>query len=710
MVNGKLISNLKHALLSCASVICIAGAMLTAACTEDIDTSSRYVFTERTIASYLEDHPQFSEYVRLLKEQKVSDVSETTVYQLLTAYGYYTCFAPTNDAIQLYLDSLAIKGIIPEASWDAFARERDRDSIRAVIVLNSILDGTKSEMKFYSAEFPKTNEEFEINTMADRKISASYPNKNDMDSVCIDGICPVSKKNRDIETINGCIHQIGYVINPSNETLGSTMHKFSRDFKSGLSVMGKLIEACGLTDTLSAVRDERYEKLYKTGAFPSFNWQLRSWPIPAPEHRKYGYTLFAETDEFWEEQLGKERQDISIKDVVTWLENQGYYPEAVNDENYQDNNNLLNQFVTYHLLPERVPVDKLVLHYNEKGFNYRNKTAKPTVPVWTHYITMGKRRLLRAWESSESQGIYLNRFPKLYNGRREDYHEMECSEENKGVEIKTDDASGIIKLINGMIYPIHEPIAYTEHVRNQLAKERLRYDAWELQPEAMNNDMRLVSRTDACWYFSSDPDKQYFDNLIVNSKQTRFMMLSGRDQSWPNYQGDEVLAEGVYDITITCPPVPKTGVYEIRMGVSTYSGTRGICQVYWGSHRDKLVAQGIPVNMQLGGNSEDNLLGWERDTDDDDYNAEVDKKMRNNGFMKGPEYIVATAGGSETNRMNAGSTRRIVVREQMQADVVYYMRFKTVQSNYTTKQLFVDYLEWCPKEVYDNPEHPEDIW
>ena len=247
MVNGKLISNLKHTLFSCASVICIAGAMLTAACTEDIDTSSRYVFTERTIASYLEDHPQFSEYVRLLKEQKVSDVSETTVYQLLTAYGYYTCFAPTNDAIQLYLDSLAIKGIIPEASWDAFARERDRDSIQAVIVLNSILDGTKSEMKFYSAEFPKTNEEFEINTMADRKISASYPNKNDMDSVCIDGICPVSKKNRDIETINGCIHQIGYVINPSNETLGSTMHKFSRDFKSGLSVMGKLIEACGLS-------------------------------------------------------------------------------------------------------------------------------------------------------------------------------------------------------------------------------------------------------------------------------------------------------------------------------------------------------------------------------------------------------------------------------------------------------------------------------
>ena len=474
--------------------------------------------------------------------------------------------------------------------------------------------------------------------------------------------------------------------------------------------MAGLVEACGLIDSLTKVRDERYEKLYKTGAFPSFNWQLRSWPIPAPEHRKYGFTLFAETDEFWEEELGKDRKDITKEDVIAWVEKQGYYPDAVNDDNYTDENNLLNQFVTYHLLPARIPVDKLALHYNEKGFNYKNKNAKPTVPVWAHYVTFGKRRLLRIWESAESMGPYLNRFPKLSNGRRDEYHETECTEANQGVEIRTDEHSGIVKLINAIIYPIHQPIAYSENVRNQLAKTRLRYDAWELQPEAMNNEMRLTSRTDACWYFSSDPDKQYFDNMTVNSKQTRFMLLSGRDQNWPNYQGDEVLSEGVYDITITCPPVPKYGIYEIRMGVSTYSGTRGICQVYWGPRKDQLVAQGIPVNMQLGGNSAGNMLGWEVDTDDDDYNAEVDKKMRNNGFLKGPEYIVANAGGRETNRMNPGATRRIVVREPMSPDVKYYIRFKTVQPDYTTKQLFVDYLEWCPKEVYDNPEHPEDIW
>ena len=686
-------------------LLCLALVAMTTACTETIDTSARYVFTERTIASYLEDHSQYSEYVRLLKEQRVSTVSETTVYQLMTAYGYYTCFAPTNDAIQLFLDSLVIKGVIPEASWDAFPDERTKDSIRTVLVLNSILDGTKQMTKYLTAEFPKTNEEFGVNTMADRKISVTY-DKKDLDSCSIDGICPVSKINRDIEAINGYIHQVSYVINPSNETLGSTLHKFASDFTSNLTIMAKLVEACGLTDTLSQVQDERYETLYKNNTFPPFHWNLLNVDVEAPEHRKYGFTLFAETDEFWERTLGKDRRDITKEDIIDWVDAQGYYPDAVKDEHYTNVNNLLNQFVTYHLLPERIPVDKLALHYNEKGYNYRIKNASPTIPVWAHYTTMGKRRLLRIWESLESGGPYLNRFPKLNNGRREDYHEKECTEENQGIRIETDESSGIVKLVNSIIYPIHEPLAYTEHVRNQLAKERLRYDAFEMQPEAMNNDMRVMSYFTR-YYFSSDPDKQYFDNLTVNSKETNFMLLNGRDQGWPNYQADEVLAEGLYDITITVPPVPKEGVYEIRMGVSTFSGTRGICQVYWGSRKDALVPQGIPVNMQLGG--QDALLGWERDTDDDDYNAEVDKKMRNNGFMKGPEYIVANAGGTETNRLSATSTRRIIVREWMSPDVTYYLRFKTVQ-NYTNKQLFVDYLEWCPKEVYDNPITPEDIW
>ena len=74
-------------LMKRAFLMFAVAAALFASCKEDIDTSARYVFKEHTVASYLEAHEQYSEYVRLLKEQAASDITNTTVYKLLTAYG-----------------------------------------------------------------------------------------------------------------------------------------------------------------------------------------------------------------------------------------------------------------------------------------------------------------------------------------------------------------------------------------------------------------------------------------------------------------------------------------------------------------------------------------------------------------------------------------------------------------------------------------------
>ena len=261
-------------------------AVLAISCSEEIDTSARYVFKERTIGSYLTDHSQFSEYIRLCKEQKVSEVSETSVYQLLTAYGAYTCFAPTNNAIQLYLDTLCIKGVIPEPTWDAFPNERLRDSIRYVIVMNSLIDGKDADRKMFTvSEFPDNNEEFSLNTMADCKISIIYA-KNDPDSCWIDGKCPVSVRNRDIECLNGFIHEVGYAINPTSETLGSTLHLYATLPDCGYFITAKLVEACGLTDTLSAVKDYEYEKLVKIGAITDSWWPNLRVNVPPQPYRK----------------------------------------------------------------------------------------------------------------------------------------------------------------------------------------------------------------------------------------------------------------------------------------------------------------------------------------------------------------------------------------------------------------------------------------
>jgi hypothetical protein len=141
-------------------------------------------------------------------------------------------------------------------------------------------------------------------------------------------------------------------------------------------------------------------------------------------------------------------------------------------------------------------------------------------------------------------------------------------------------------------------------------------------------------------------------------------------------------------------------------------------QFYWGSDKERLAPMGIPMYIRMSGLERRTTaatfpsnVGWERDLEDDqDYNAEVDKKMRNNGFMKGANcYCDGGTGMAVMARADPLIIRRIIVREPMKADETYYLRFKTVLDD-ASREFYVDYLEYCPKEVYDNPETPEDIW
>lgn len=120
--------------------VAIAAAMM-AGCKEQVDTSARYVFLDETVYSYLSKHDQYSQYADLLGKVKVSKISTSTLKQLLAARGNYTVFAPTNEAIQRYLDTLAMKKVIEAPSWDGFRDSSSLDSIREIIVYNSIKIG-----------------------------------------------------------------------------------------------------------------------------------------------------------------------------------------------------------------------------------------------------------------------------------------------------------------------------------------------------------------------------------------------------------------------------------------------------------------------------------------------------------------------------------------------------------------------------------------
>ena len=73
--------------------------LFVASCKEDLDEDNLYTFTGETIESYLANRPDsFSNFNYILKRAGMD--------KILSAYGTYTCFAPTNEAVMAYIDSL----------------------------------------------------------------------------------------------------------------------------------------------------------------------------------------------------------------------------------------------------------------------------------------------------------------------------------------------------------------------------------------------------------------------------------------------------------------------------------------------------------------------------------------------------------------------------------------------------------------------------
>ena len=695
----------------------LALCCLLAACQEEVDTSSRYVFKDNTILDYLNKHPDtYGQYVQLLHLVPMSKVSKTSVAQILSARGNYTVFAPTNEAIQTYLDTLAIKNVIDSPSWDGFRDSMSLDSIRKVIVYNSIIDGGDNLKAYETNTFPIGNKaEFPLANMYNRKLIVEY-RKDSPGSIFVNG-AELHEKNLDILAINGVIHCVKGVVAPSNNTLGYLLNAIAAGKQRGYYVAAMLTKAVGMLDTLSKCRDDVYEDLYERGLVKAVEHTSGiGYTFGAtPEHRYYGYTFFAETDEFWETEIGKEATDITVDDVLDYLRNMNIYPEATDDRNFRNEDNLLNQFVTYHFLPMRLAANRLVLHWNEKG--YTSAKAMPTVVQYEYYTTMGKRRLMKFLESAESDGVKINRFPRIDNGRRGTYHETGCDPDKAGITVKAPETTDEFNLRNGIVYPLNQLLAYSQDVRHNLHKERIRWDIAAQFPEFMNNDLRLQ------YYYR--PIRTGIPTSIVYpyledcwiADDNYFFYYNGYNEGMKNYQGDELNIRGNVDVTFRLPPVPEWGVYEMRFNIQSDGYNRGMVQFYWGHDRERMAAMGIPMDVRMSGlerrttaGTYPSGVGWEKDTDDDDYNAEVDKRMRNKGFMKGAEiYCDGAQGMTEMARADPLIIRRVILREQMDPDKTYYLRFKTVLDD-PTREFYVDYLEFCPKEVYDNPMTPEDIW
>lgn len=720
------------------------------ACKEDIDTSARYVFTDETVMSYLEKHDSaYSLYVNVLRMTPVSRIKEyedTKVAQLLSARGNYTCFAPSNQAVQEYLDSMVVKGIIEVADLNLVANTKVRDSLCKVIVYNSIIDGGDVKEGYYlTVDFPVSNNVIELDraNMNEGRVNVKIDKKTG--AILINDM-PMDSKQKDIRTTNGVIHQMNKLIAPDDVPAGIYMQNLVNKWMDGKIegkpidpaeykdqlVLARVLEACGLLDTLLAERDEVYERMVLTGELTNLEQMTKHGfaegnTATLPQTRKYGFTIFNEGDDYWRTQDIDPEDDDLLAKMVKWITEKEMFSKIYEGDrisfgtDYGSEDNILNRWVTYHILPMRIEPGRLIIHDNELGYNINNP-SNYTVPVYEYYTSFGKRRVIKLFESKESEGVFLNRFPNLDNDRFGDNtnHELSCDEDKVGCRVDKDNVE-LNAMDNCIVYHIDAPLGFTDHMRDCMAKERMRMDGMSLLPEAMTNNIRRNRRAEAdvkyrhVYIPHSEGEKEgrkpypYFKDLWLSTNTT--FVYYNTYEKWCNLYEDEMKAVGKYEVMVTLPPVPRQTTYEVRYDVLA-NGNRGVVQPHFGHDKNNLPVTGIPVDLTLdprNGAADQLLMGWKDDTDDEEINIEIDRSMRLNGFMKGSRQVSDRNGGSERDYGHRENSRRILTRLTMYPQYTYYLKLRSVL-NSDKMEFYMDYIELCPKEVYDNPERPEDTW
>ncbi len=176
-------------------------------CEDKIDESNMYTFTGESIYSYLQSSQEYSDFAYLLERVKLSKKSESTIAQLLSARGNYTVFAPTNEAIQHYLDSL-----YTTTNYDI---TQTPDSTAEYITRNAIIDN-EDEEAYLSTSFAEGT--LEKKNMDNRYITINFDTIEGGKFITIVNTRSVISQS-DIETSNGVIHGVDNVLRLSLATM-----------------------------------------------------------------------------------------------------------------------------------------------------------------------------------------------------------------------------------------------------------------------------------------------------------------------------------------------------------------------------------------------------------------------------------------------------------------------------------------------------------
>lgn len=674
--------------LAAVSLFMFATGVFTS-CTEEIDQSNRYTFTGETVADYLQNRPEvFSKFCYILGRADFGKEDSGNLLEALSTYGAYTCFAPTNEAIdsfiaqqyRKYTETLGTEDFIDTGIHSPELEELS-DSMVRVIAKNHIIERAFLTVDLPEGEIPQSN-------MNSRYLSIAWPvnEETGRPDIMINNTSKILVSDAEVE--NGVVQTMESVLSFSNATIADLLGE-----QGEYSTFAEALELTGLCDSLvDYVLDPNYENEYAYLTYPGTQFGGNFHNLPYPKSKKQGFTLFVESNTTLAE------NNIHGIDELIAYANEWYgsdhFEGDVNLNDYTARNNPLNRFVAYHILKSRMAYDKFLFLSYDGDFNPEMHYGEFSINVSEYYETMLNKmiKVTKPFANSELANDLILNYTES-NSTNEDIINVTVIPESQREE---DFVGGAM---NGVIHPVNKMLVYNEEeMKNTVLNERMRMNSTALFPELINNDIRWalpLADNKMGYYIPTD----YIKDITVRNSSTALYVTWPHPcvgaVDWAVFQGDEFLANGVFDFEFNLPPVPA-GTYEIRFGFSK-SGLRGVTQFYV----DGEIA-GIPVDMK---NLPSDIARKLSEVEDEDI---YDKGIRNQGWMRGPASIMLTA--SASMRQSDYTYRRIIATKNLNGTREHKLRFKDVTKDggSSSHENSFDYLELVPRSVITNPSKPED--
>ena len=670
-------------------LLCAAlGMMSLASCTDEPSSENFYTFTGEMASDYLKNRSQYSEFKEIVERAGLMD--------LLATYGHYTCFVPSNDAVNQYLRERG-KSSVNDLT------DQDCDTIARTHLVNNMY--TTFEMS--QDRLPTAN-------MLGRFIATSAGlDENENAVIILEGLSKIYFELQDDSVENGVMQPIDRVIEKSNNYISDLLRDNPK-----ISTFYNALLATKVVDQVMKVEDETYDRTkYPKYYYRSHIWSEVAW---VPDTKKYGFTAFVEPDDVLESKYGIAKGDIKgLYDLACTLYDP-VYPDDVNKpghsfENLTDSINPLHRFMQYHFLTrytagtsDLTPLDVQAGKLQGVAFGFDEKLINPS--DW--FQTLLPHTMIKVDKVTVSEYIGPSIKGERYVNRRyDDTYKI------PGAHIDATIESDVIHDgLNGHYYYVDDIVAFSYDVQNKVQNARIRMDFSSVFPEVMTNGLRFEGN-----YLQDDAQGTPDDSATPKNGRNYYFPLGYLDgvtfsncsvvlrrphcNFW-SWQGDEWNLFGDYDFSFRLPPIPYSGDWQVRLGFCAIE-TRGVMQVYFDG-----VPQGIPLDMTKYLNS-DLYIGDRFVTDEtaatydkmtDEEKAEEQKLLKNLGAYRSPRstYHFPASGDANYFVGNERTYRRILCQTYMDATKDHYIRFRVASDGKqgNNNEFMLDYLELVPKSVY----------